>query len=926
MAKNHPMTRGTRDADLLFPQTLMMSKCEVPSYYGSHANKMTQGLRSGSIIFVKNPTCQPTVDLLRFIVQEVPCRSGLYLIHEANVKTLLLNIKMLVFLVRLTVPFAVSKQPLLSAQSRSIEDREIGKQFAPLWRVLPWWWRRRCFCRPSTRHSLKGPQHQGSKKRDWKNQCFHLPFLEVDSCLSLLHLICLFLVFLLKCCNGFSLKPAQPKCDARLLPFSPPGESRVLFPQLPFSIGSTRCYLFDSQHNRAWRYTLLQVEFYIWMLVPMRCIHCLVFLCFMCRAKEVIIGPGDSIIEGYRNHLFHHVPNQRRHMLTSRTHVFGVASGSVCNICTFQTFTLSWSSQRWSTTRRSSRFHTFPLETEYSSTTIASTTSYCSWSSWHFTSFEKLWWYRLLGRNSRKLMWGVDRRPTHNRQGTRLFEASTAQVARVAFHLCALENSFVFWCCNMSHLWLLPHMPSTTSTSSSFTLPTATEEERAAQSRTTRATPRTAGTSRTSPSSLSRQAAPSRITLAWSVAILVHAIPFRGVFPVHELFWFFLSKCLQLNFVVSHLFSWKILMMGPMRLFLLCLVPLLFMVLLMVVALIPTEWVTAQSMHSSESSEICCYHSRVDSQILTTTSRPSVKPWELTPPELQVLNKTLMLMLPRWRCLQHGNRMSTPSRKRSALSLHLYARLKRMQHPSPVVLARQDPGTFLDMVTALQPLGPSGPMAKGRLMTVEIRGVDLTLSQAMKMNRHGVPSYYNSQENSTTLGSRIGFTRMTRVWSAQTRSPMQMTSQRRVHLLHEQMKPVPHRTNVRVLCRGCDRHHHGQMPVPPEGTQAWVAATFCRATVLQRYERCIMLLHVVSTGRNDLCYRSRRLRYAIFMSWLRPPGRPRAHRICGMTPLLQNFAPILVPRSPIATRRSHLNDVTQQIILGPGTVHTRMES
>ena len=36
------------------------------------------------------------------------------------------------------------------------------------------------------------------------------------------------------------------------------------------------------------------------------------------------------------------------------------------------------------------------------------------------------------------------------------------------------------------------------------------------------------------------------------------------------------------------------------------------------------------------------------------------------------------------------------------------------------------------------------------------RGVDLTLSQALKMNMHGVPSYNNSHVNSTTLGLRFG--------------------------------------------------------------------------------------------------------------------------------------------------------------------------
>ena len=47
---------------------------------------------------------------------------------------------------------------------------------------------------------------------------------------------------------------------------------------------------------------------------------------------------------------------------------------------------------------------------------------------------------------------------------------------------------------------------------------------------------------------------------------------------------FVLSKFLQPSFVVSHLFSWQVLMMGPMRLSLLCLVPLRIRVLLMVLA------------------------------------------------------------------------------------------------------------------------------------------------------------------------------------------------------------------------------------------------------------------------------------------------------------------------------------------------------
>ena len=53
-----------------------------------------------------------------------------------------------------------------------------------------------------------------------ENLCSNLSLLEVDKHLPLFHLICLFLAFLLKCCNGSSLKPARPMCDGR--PFASP--------------------------------------------------------------------------------------------------------------------------------------------------------------------------------------------------------------------------------------------------------------------------------------------------------------------------------------------------------------------------------------------------------------------------------------------------------------------------------------------------------------------------------------------------------------------------------------------------------------------------------------------------------------------------------------------------------------------------------
>ena len=67
-----------------------------------------------------------------------------------------------------------------------------------------------------------------------------------------------------------------------------------------------------------------------------------------------------------------------------------------------------------------------------------------------------------------------------------------------------------------------------------------------------------------------------------------------------------------------------------------------------------------------------------------------------------------------------------------------------MQLLVPVALIQQDLRTCLDRVTAPQPLGPSGPMALGRPMTIGTQDVDKILLQVLKTNMHGVPSYYDS--------------------------------------------------------------------------------------------------------------------------------------------------------------------------------------
>ena len=78
-------------------------------------NSTTLELQSGSILFGKGPTYQHSTNLSQSIARQVPCRPGLYLKQEPNVKTLLPDIKMMVSPMKLIVPSAASKQPSQSA-------------------------------------------------------------------------------------------------------------------------------------------------------------------------------------------------------------------------------------------------------------------------------------------------------------------------------------------------------------------------------------------------------------------------------------------------------------------------------------------------------------------------------------------------------------------------------------------------------------------------------------------------------------------------------------------------------------------------------------------------------------------------------------------------------------------------------------------
>ena len=117
-------------------------------------------------------------------------------------------------------PFCCANTTITVRQSRSIEDREIGKQFAPLWKVLAEQLKvlfpdeddEGVFILPAldARSQILSIK---DRRNGIGNRFSSLLHLVVDKRFPLLHLICLFLVFRLRCCNGFSLKPTGFMCD-----------------------------------------------------------------------------------------------------------------------------------------------------------------------------------------------------------------------------------------------------------------------------------------------------------------------------------------------------------------------------------------------------------------------------------------------------------------------------------------------------------------------------------------------------------------------------------------------------------------------------------------------------------------------------------------------------------------------------------------
>ena len=225
MAQGHLTTTETHDEGLILPQAQKMNNREVPSYSDFLANNTSKEAHSGSIPFGKNWVCWHVTNLKRFIAKQVRCQSDFFFLqHEAIVKTLSFDLRMMVFLMQLTVPSAA---PVLLSKCANPDQLKTVRSEDNLCRCGTSWLTSLKFSflmqmikvYSSSPRSIPAHKSSASKiaEKDLENLFSNLLRLVADKRLHLLHLICLFLVFRMKCHNGFSLNPTLPMCDGRSL-------------------------------------------------------------------------------------------------------------------------------------------------------------------------------------------------------------------------------------------------------------------------------------------------------------------------------------------------------------------------------------------------------------------------------------------------------------------------------------------------------------------------------------------------------------------------------------------------------------------------------------------------------------------------------------------------------------------------------------
>ena len=180
----------------------------------------------------------------------------------------------------------------------------------------------------SSLRSILAHKSSASKiaETELENRFSNLLRLEADKLLLMLHLICLFLVFLLKCCNGFSLKLTGLMCDGRPL-------ASLLFRRLA-GRGAFSC-------GFPFRWVLHFVAFLIHGITlhrsssysgddslddcgcPCDPPSCLLFSALWLRCSQSLLV--QPVSKGSWPHMFYDVPVQRCHMPPCRTHALGLA-------------------------------------------------------------------------------------------------------------------------------------------------------------------------------------------------------------------------------------------------------------------------------------------------------------------------------------------------------------------------------------------------------------------------------------------------------------------------------------------------------------------------------------------------------------------------------------------------------------------------
>ena len=160
----------------------------------------------------------------------IHCKAGSVSVrkHEANVRTLWPEKEMMVSPMKLKVLSETPKQLSRSANPSHLKTRRSENNLrlcGTCWQNSSKFSSLKVMAQVPSLFLRSTPVHKFSASRieetALENRCSNLPLLEADSCLLLLHLTCVFLVFLVKCCNGFSLKPTRPMCDGRLFESSP---------------------------------------------------------------------------------------------------------------------------------------------------------------------------------------------------------------------------------------------------------------------------------------------------------------------------------------------------------------------------------------------------------------------------------------------------------------------------------------------------------------------------------------------------------------------------------------------------------------------------------------------------------------------------------------------------------------------------------